>query len=720
MSRRSLRHPIRGDRRYPRPARTPRRAVRPSRVRQPRIRPRRQVHVSGLVSSPEEQPSRPNLRLQIIGLLVLAMFGVMVLRLWSLSVIDHSTYAAAVSTNEVRDVTVPAPRGLITDRNGTVLAGNVVEQQIVFSREQAAEDPSEIGAVAALVDTSPTQIEADLNDSQYSPYEPVPVLNDAPMSTVQYLEAHSSEFPGVSVQQETERTYPQDQPGNPIATDILGYVSPINATELKDHPSDGYTEASQYGQSGLENEYEQYLKGKPGKKEISVSPSGQEVGTIKETDPVQGDAVVTNIDLGLQEAVQNAVNSDVVNDRNTIDSTTGDYPTANDAAAVVMNARNGQVLALYSYPTYDLNEWVGGISEAQYQQLSSNCQTVSVTTGCPLIDYALDGLYTPGSTFKLNTATAALDDGIISANTYVDDTGVYTVPHCTSGCTFHDDEAVGAGEIDVTSALTESDDYFFYNLGFLFFTSSDPDGIQKTAAGYGYGQPTGVDLPGEASGQVDSAALRATQHKEDPSAFPDAGYYVGDNIETAFGQGETLVTPIQQADAYATFANGGTRYQPEVADAIVSPSGKVVKQFTPKVTGTVSLPQSTYQPMLAGFLGVVQSPSGTAYSPFQEYATFPQNSFPVAGKTGTADVNSGEPNSWFVGFGPTNAAGNEPEYVVAVVVDHGGYGAQAAAPAVAQIFNYLYQNPIQPVQLPSATHQPSDTPPTTVPVPTKT
>jgi penicillin-binding protein 2 len=191
---------------------------------------------------------------------------------------------------------------------------------------------------------------------------------------------------------------------------------------------------------------------------------------------------------------------------------------------------------------------------------------------------------------------------------------------------------------------------------------------------------------------------------------------VGDNIETAFGQGETLVTPIQQAVAYATFANGGTRFQPQVAAAIVSPSGKVVKQFQPKVTGTVSLPPSTYQPMLAGFEGVVSSPHGTANAAFAQYAKFPMANYPIAGKTGTADVGlTKEPNSWFVGFGPTNHAGSEPEYVVVVVIDHGGYGAQAAAPAVAQIFNYLYANPIAPVQLPTAATQPSTTPPSTIP-----
>jgi penicillin-binding protein 2 len=680
------------------------------------MRPRKSVKVSSLVGSPEDEPSRPSLRLQVVGFVVIVLFLVLILRLWTLQVIDGRSYAAAVNRNQVRVVSVAAPRGEIVDRNDTVLAGNVPEQEILLSRATAADDPSIIGQVAALVGESPFAVRQAIADSQYSQYEPVPILDDAPMATVLFLQEHQSEYPGVTVEEVSDRTYPQNQGANPVATPVLGYVSPISAAELKANPQGGYTQASQYGQSGLENEYEKYLRGQVGEEALSVNAVGQTVGILRKTNPVQGDTVVSNIDLGLQEDVQDALQSDIAADKHTVDPSTGRLPTANDGAAVVLDAQTGAVLAMASYPTYNLAEWVGGISQANYDALSAGCNTTSATTGCPLINYSIDGLYTPGSTFKLNTATAALDDGLITANQYVDDTGVYTVKNCTVGCTFKDDEAADAGEIDLQIALTKSDDYYFYRLGDLFYSSGDPDGIQQEANDYGLGELTGIDLPGEAQGQVDSAALRQQQHKEDPSAFPDPSYYVGDNIEMAFGQGETLVTPIEQAVAYATFANGGTRYQPQVAAAIVSPSGKLVKEFQPKVTGTVSLPPSTYQPMLAGFEGVVSSPSGTAYLPFQEDAHFPMANYPIAGKTGTADVGVGkEPNAWFVGFGPTNHAPDQPEYVVVVVVDHGGYGAQAAAPAVANIFNYLYTNPVQPVQLPTATRQPSTTPPPTVP-----
>jgi penicillin-binding protein 2 len=718
---RSLRHPFGGGRVHPRPSKRggtnrSRRPNRPRRAHEPRFSERKNVSVGSLVGSPEETASRPNVRLYVIGFVGVALFAVLGLRLWTLQVIDGKTYAASVTRNEVRVVSIPAPRGEIVDRDGTVLAGNQTVEELLLSQVTAQQDPSIIGSVAALVGETPVQVRQALDDSQYSPYEPVPILDNAPVSVIDYYQEHQSAYPGVSLQQVSQRTYPQNTPGVPIATSVLGYISSITTAQLKANPDAGYLQGSQFGQSGLENQYEPYLRGTAGRQALAVNAAGHVVGTLSATDPVPGDTVVTNIDLGLQEAVQSALQSDITADRHTVDKTTGKLPTANDGAAVVLDAQTGAVLAMASYPTYDPSEWTGGISHANYAALSAGCNTTSATTGCPLINYAIAGLYTPGSTFKLNTATAALNDGIINAGTYVDDTGTYTVKNCTADCTFHDDEAADAGEIDLQDALTESDDYYFYNLGDLFYTSSNPTGIQQTASAYGLGHQTGIDLPGEAAGQVDSAALREGQHKEDASAFPNPGYLTGDNIEMAFGQGETLVTPIQNALAYATFANGGTRYQPQVAAAIVSPDGQVVKQFAPKVTVTVSLPPSTYGPMLAGFEGVVDSTGGTAYLPFHQDAHFPLNTYPIAGKTGTADVARGlEPNAWFVGFGPLNHATNQPEYVVAVVVDHGGYGAQAAAPAVADIFNYLYANPVGPVQLPTATRPPTATPASTVP-----
>jgi penicillin-binding protein 2 len=245
-----------------------------------------------------------------------------------------------------------------------------------------------------------------------------------------------------------------------------------------------------------------------------------------------------------------------------------------------------------------------------------------------------------------------------------------------------------------------SSDYYFYNLGYLFWTQAARYGktpIQNVAADYGLNQSTNIDLPNEVSSRVDSPAVRAELHAEVPAAFPRETWYAGDNIELAFGQGETALTPIALANAYATFANGGTRYAPEVAAAIVNPHGKVVIRYTPRVLGRVSLPASVRGPILQGLEGVVNNPAGTGYAPFHTYDPS-LSSFPVAGKTGTAsNAPLEEPNSWFVGFGPVA----HPEYVVLCVIDEGGYGADASAPVVAKTFNYLATHPVPSVDLKS-------------------
>jgi len=675
------------------------------------MRPRRSVNVVGLVASPEEKTSRPNLRLHVLGLVMLLLFGVMILRLWSLQVINQKTFAAQVSQNQVRLVTLPAPRGEIVDRNDSVLVQNTVSQEIVLSRVAAAVHPSVIGDVAALTGQSPSAVANALTDPRYSPFEPVPVLTDAPAATVQYLQEHAAEYPGVSVEFVTQRTYPQ---GGTMAAHILGYVGSINGGELAAHPNQGYTTMSQIGKSGIEAQYEPYLRGLDGQQALSVNAQGQVVGTLRTTNPEPGDTVILNIDTGLQAATQAALQDDMNADRNIVDPTTKLYPTADLGAAVVMDARTGQVLAMASNPTYDLNQWVGGISNKDYAAIQASGAENN---------NAIQGLFTPGSTFKLATATAALQTGLMGANQYVDDTGALKVP-CVQGvnsaeCTFNDAEAQGAGEVDLPTALTISDDYYFYNLGYLFWLrrfTYGPTPIQNVAEQYGLGTLTGIDLPGEVAGRADSQTTRQQLHAAAPGAFPNTGWTEGDNIEMAFGQGETVVTPIEEAVAYATFANQGTRYVPQVAAGIVNQEGQLIKRFTPQVAGHVNLPNSIYQPILQGLQGVVTG-GGTASATFQADAHFSPSQFPIAGKTGTADIGLGkEPNAWFVGFGPLNAPPGQPEYVVAVVVQHGGYGAQAAAPAVMQIFNYLATNPIHPVvfptkSVPSHTSVPQNNPP---------
>jgi penicillin-binding protein 2 len=652
----------------------------------PRMRPRKSVNVASIVGSPEEEEARPNLRLRIVGIVVLLLFGVLVLRLWTLQVVEGKSYAAAVTRNQVRVVSVAAPRGEIVDRDGTVLVSNVPQEEVLLSRAEATQNPAIVGMVAALVGQTPQQVQASINNNQYSPYEPVPVATGVSQDTVQFLQTHQSEYPGVSVQTVAQRSYPQ---AGTTATHVLGYVGDITSSYLAAHPNDGYTQGSQIGVSGIEAQYEPFLKGVAGRQALSVDASGNVVGTLSSTAPQIGDTVVLNIDTGLQEMVQNALQSQILADRKTPDEVDGGkLPPAPNGAVVVMNPQNGQVLALASYPTYDLNQWVGGISSADFTALQASGAEN---------DNAIEGQYTPGSTFKLVTATAALQDGLIAPTTPYVDTGTFKIQGCPApgvnndtGCTLHDDPGDTGGTYNVSGAITASSDSFFYNLGEMFWEQQSRFGttpIQNEATAYGEGTITGIDLPGEAQGRVDGFLTRAKLHAEAPKAFPyAASWFTGDNIEMAFGQGETVLTPIEQAVAYSTFANGGTRYAPQVASEVVDPlTGKVIKKLQPQVTGKVAISPANYSAMLQGFEGVISSRSGTAYSDFQGFPA----SWNLAGKTGTASNQSGlEPNSWFVAFGPNP----NPTYLVLAVIDQGGYGAQAAAPLVRNIFNYIAAN----------------------------
>ena len=241
---------------------------------------------------------------------------------------------------------------------------------------------------------------------------------------------------------------------------------------------------------------------------------------------------------------------------------------------------------------------MNGLTESTFKQL--------LTVGA-FNNYAIQGLYTPGSTFKLITATADLQTGLLSPNALVDDTGTFKVPNCRNvvnhGCVFHDDETFGNGEVDLASALTKSSDYYFYNLGYLFWSQQSKYGqtpIQNVAQEYGLDNYTNIDLPDEVEGRVDSPAVRRVLHAEAPKAFPNVSWYTGDNIEMAFGQGTTALTPIALANAYATFANGGTLYTPEVAAAIINAHGQTVIRYRPGVLGHVSLPANVRRSDPAG------------------------------------------------------------------------------------------------------------------------
>ena len=621
------------------------------------------------------------LRLSIAAVVVVGMFATLLVRLWSLQVLQGRRLNAASEQTTTRAVVTPAPRGEILARGGQALARDAFEWVVTVETTPGAQgariaDPAVKRRLVALIPgLSVKGIDADLTSNQFSPYQPIPVAFDVPPSAVLYIEQHESEFPGVIAQQESVRDYPYVG----VATQTLGYVRQITAPELAELARYGYYEGEIVGQAGLEKQYELYLQGKSGVVTEAVDPSGQVVRTVSTKPAKPGGSLVLNVDLGLEQDVSRSLADEV-----SVLHASG--KAAPLGAAVVLDSRNGQVLAMASYPSYDDNWWITGMTTARYALLNSE-------VGYPLNNWAVQGFQPPGSTFKLVTATAALNTGIITPWTLIDDTGTYPLPGSKP---LRDADNVPLGNINVVTALTRSSDVFFYTLGGRFWEDQSRYGvtpIQDEAHLYGLGVPSGIDLPQDEvqNGWVDSQQVRRLLHKQAPKVYADT-WYLGDNVEMAFGQGETVVTPIQLATAYATFANGGTRYAPELAASVISPTGKVLKRFAPRVVAHVTMSALTRQTILTGLEGVVQSPLGTAYGDFIGFNFAKWN---IAGKTGTATVTVSDvvqPTSWFVAFG--GPRGQVPRYVVCVEINQAGFGASAAAPVVRQIFNYLYTHGI--------------------------
>ena len=649
------------------------------------------VGIRDLMASPDEVSARPLRRWIVIGGFFLILLVALIVRLFFLQVVDYKASVAAVQYNSLRTTTIPASRGEILDRSGTPLVTNVTTTELRLSRAEAALHPAIIGALSSVTGLSVKAINSDLSNQQYNQYQPAPVMSNAPAKVIEFIQLHPGEFPGVTVLDTSTRSYPN---GGSVGAQILGYVGPITQQEINANPNAGYQTDSTFGKTGIENYYEQYLRGRDGTSTLEVNVNNQILGAVQTKKPTVGDSVVLNIDTPLQKALDGYLASEILALRHSVDPVSGLTPKAPNGAAVVIDPNTGAVLAMASYPSYNLNSFVSGLSNGAFRQL--------IKVGA-FNNYAIQGLYTPGSTFKLITATTELQTGILSASKLIDDTGTFSVPGCLKGpnhgCLFHDDDNSAAGLINLPQALTVSSDYYFYNLGYLFWSQTNKYGqtpIQNVAADYGLTQTTNIDLPQEVQGRVDSPQVRKALHAAAPKAFPYVSWYTGDNIEMAFGQGTTALTPIALANAYATFANGGTRYAPEVAAGVVDPHGKVIIRYAPRVLGHVSLPASIRNPILQGLTGVVSSPSGTAYGSFKANINFSLSTFPIAGKTGTAsNAPRQEPNSWFVGFGPTN----HPKYVVLCVIAEGGYGASASAPVVAKTFNYLVAHPVPALNL---------------------
>jgi penicillin-binding protein 2 len=634
----------------------------------------------------------PRLRMSVIGVVVIGCFVALFARLWYLQVMEAPQLEVQATQNRTRTVAVEAPRGRILDRNGTVIVDNRTSLVVTIDRRahnklKAADRDALVSKLAATftefgTPTKTDAIEKRLADLQYDDLQPVPVATDISQDLMVYLSEHADEFPNVGVERESVRDY--KFPG--VAGNILGYVGRITKEKL-DAAQPGtdpngvvkaYQPDSTIGLAGIEAAYEQDLRGTPGTEVLEIDAKNRPVGTQSYQPPQPGSDIQLNIDINVQMKAEEALREqlDVVRGGSQRDKLGVRRKNAPAGASVVTDPNTGAVIALATFPSYDPAEFVNGISQERYAQLSD---TDGISA---LIDRTITGQYAPGSTFKLVTATAALDNGKVSPGEYINDTGVFTVGNQDFGSTGKN------GPIQMSRALTVSSDVYFYTLGFRMDGTTM---IQDTASAYGFDAATGIDLPNEASGFVFTPDEKKALHEKYPKAYPsDTSWYTGDSVQLAIGQNVVAVTPVQLAGAYSALANGGTVYQPHVAARVMMPSSTprpldtdptdVVRVIDPVVRSTVPLPDSSRTPIVDGLTQVTRS--GTAASAF---SSFNQSNFAIVGKTGTAQVNGKADTSLFASYAPASG----PRYTVVAVLEEAGFGSEGAAPVAKHIFELL-------------------------------
>ncbi|MBW3536476.1 MAG: penicillin-binding protein 2 [Actinobacteria bacterium] len=621
------------------------------------------------------------LRLAVLGVVAMSLFAALTARLWYLQVLDTAEFRVAAEANQVRLVYEPAPRGRILDREGRVLVDNKVIDVLTLSRVEAQDHPDVLPRLAALLGIPESDVIDRIADPKFSPYRPVPLAIDVPEDKIVYIREHQEDFPGVDNSQITTRVYPH----GPLAAHVLGYVGEINEEELAERRNDGYRLGDNIGKSGVERSLEPYLRGQAGVTKLEVDSKGRRLRTLGQVAPVQGDDVQLTIDLDVQRLTEESLAQGLEAARREWDGDTKKHFLATAGTAVVLDPRDGAVLAMASFPTYDPAAFTDGISKPAFAALNDPANHY------PLNNRAIQGLYAPGSTFKFVTALAALREGMITPNHTIVDEGKIAIGNRV----FRNAGSHPWGRVDLPRALSVSSDVYFYKLGFQFWTERDEygDGIQEAARDLGFGAKTGINLGSEAVGRVPTPESRAELHAKYPKAWPNGEWFGGDNVNLSIGQGETVATPLQLASAYAAVANGGTIYQPRMAAQTIRPDGKLSEDLKPRVLRQLSIGPELQGPLMAGLRGAVADAQGTAHAAFAGF-----RAMPVAGKTGTAQVFGKQDTAVFVGVAPVP----DPKYVISVVLEEGGFGGQSAAPIARRVLAGLAGEPPEPIRIAEA------------------
>ena len=658
--------------------------------------------------------NKSRLCLLVVQILIVSLMTALFGRLFYLQVAAGPKYREAALSIQSRDVVAPATRGLIVDGYGVPLAMNKAGLAITIDRIaiDKLEDKG-VGVMkrlAALLNLKyediyqNTRLCGELPKGekagcwQGSRYQPIPITKSADPDIALQIVERSDAFPGVDAQPVAIRNYPSYLDVN--AAHVLGYVGPLTESDLLESNGKQYFRSETIGKTGLEIQYDSFLRGEPGIRTVIVDRKESITRESQNTKPIPGDHLVTSLDVRLQAATEKALKDAVLRGR-------ANGYTSDSGAAIVMDVRTGQILALASYPTYDPNSWEKGLTVQQASDLFSEKKSV------PALNRAIQGLFAPASTFKVVSVVAAADAGYdINAN--------YDCPSQVQVGTraFQNFDSKNQGRMDMKKAIAVSCDTIWYQIAFdewlrdggLKPKSNPNDYFFKAAQAFDITEKVGIDLPSESRSRLADRAYkkrwhdqnkdfycnykdRATKAQQTPFLLQLAAencvdgdkIRAGDAVNFSIGQGDTVVTPLKLTQMYAAIANGGTIWQASIAKAVVKTDGTVVKTFTPAKLGTLDVEASTIKFLQQSLREVVVSGTGAGV-----FAGFP---IEISGKTGTGQVFGKNPDgslkddtSWFASYAPSN----NPRYAVVMMVGQGGFGASTSGVGVRQIYEALF------------------------------
>jgi penicillin-binding protein 2 len=653
------------------------------------------------------------LRLLVVQALVLSLFATLFARLWYVQVLTGADYQAQAAENAVREVITPPERGLILDSQGRPLVAGrpswvVTVDRTVLDEMDEDERSRVMHRLARDLDVKPKRLLARSKRCgesgappppicwNGSPYQPVPVAEDVSQQIAVSIQEQGEDYPGVTAEQWQVRAYPN--PLGATAAHVLGYLSPITETELaraeaRNDPT--LNRISLVGRSGLERTYDKWLRGRPGIEKKAVDSMGRVLDTVGVQAPRPGNTLVTSLDAKVQAVVERQLRKTILTARDTFDPVSGRNYVADSGAAIVMDATNGRVVAMSSYPSYDPGVWVGGVTSKELSRLYSQ------KAGTPLLSRATQGQFAPGSTFKPIITSGAMTHGF-GPGTRLNCSSAFSVGNRT----FQNYESAAYGYIDFAKALQVSCNTFFYRVGYHYWLKSGgdsgnvkaKDALVRMAEAYGFGRETGIDLPGEASGRIADRAWKMAYWKAQKDYYCKLGkekeydyihvfarefcvdgwrYRAGDAVNFAIGQGDTIVTPLQLARAYAAIANGGTLWKPRLGKAIISPEGRVVKRIEPRKASRVPVPKRVLDYIDTALTGTTRT--GTSA---WRFVGFPLDQVRIRSKTGSAEVYGKQSTSWLASY--------DKRYVVVMMVSQGGTGSGTSGPAVRKIWESLY------------------------------